>query len=160
MAQVKYSEALVQRAVRQQVRKMLAPTYGIVIATLFGTGIFATLSGSPVWFAYVAGFFFLQACFLPLVTMQLRSKFSFAGLVALKGECVAIDMTAGRFRANSALASIDLPLNRITTVVCSPDYWLLKSGRRTMMLLPTLDVPWPTVDGWLNELRQAGATVV
>ena len=159
MAQVKYSKHIVKRAIRHQVRKALGPPYWMMIALLAGAGIVAMLSGRHVWLACLIGSFFLQACLLPLVVIRLRSSTSIARLLALGSEDVAIDMTSGRLRAISALGSVDLPLSRITSVTCSPDYWLLQSGRSTMMMLPTADVPWPTVDGWLNELRQAGATV-
>ncbi|MEO8012144.1 MAG: hypothetical protein ABI650_10905 [Dokdonella sp.] len=160
MAHVKYSKALIKRAVRHQVSKALGGRYWLVITLLAGFGCMAFLSGGHVWLGYVAGALLLQAFVLPLVVMHVRTKSAIARLWTLGSHGLAIDMHCGRFRAHSAMGSVDLPLSRITAVTCSEDYWLLHSGRSTMMLLPTADVPWPTADGWLNELRQAGVRVV
>lgn len=159
MAHVKYTKALIKRAVRHQVSKMLGDRYWIFIALLAAIGVMTLLSGQNVWLTYVIGALLLQMCLVPLVVMHLRAKSTIARLWTLGPHGVAIDMHSGRFRANSALGSVDLPLSRITSVTCAEDYWLLHSGRSTMMLLPTADVPWSTADGWLNELRQAGARV-
>ncbi len=159
MAQVKYSKAVVKRAIRHQVRKALGTLYWIALALLGASFVFGVFSGRHDWFFGLTGTILVQACLVPLIAIRMRTNASLARLIALGEEGVSIDMNSGRFRAISSLGSIDLPLSRITTVTCSPDYWLLKSGRSTMMMLPTADIPWPTVDGWLSELRKAGAKV-
>lgn len=158
MAHVTYSKALIERAVRHQVRKTLGARYWISIALLFAAGVMTLLSGQNVWLACVIGSLLLQAFLLPLLAIHLR-RVSLAHLWTLGTHDVAIDIQSGRFRAHSSSSSVDLPLSKITAVTCSEDYWLLHSGRSTTVLLPTADVPWPTTDSWLNELRQAGAKV-
>lgn len=159
MAHVKYSRALIKRAVRHQVIKALGGRYWIFLALLAATGAITLFSGQNEGLGSIVGVLLLQACLVPLVVTHLRAKSAISRHSTLGTHGVAIDMHSGRLRAHSALGSVDLPLNRITSVTCSEDYWLLHSGRSTMMLLPTADVPWPTADGWLNELRQAGARV-
>ncbi|MEP6882118.1 MAG: hypothetical protein ABI866_09000 [Dokdonella sp.] len=159
MAHVKYSKALMERATRHQIRKTLGARYWISILLLVAAGVVTLASGQNIWLAYVIGAILLQACFIPLLAMRLRASWSLVRLWSLGMHEVAVDMQSGRFRAHSALGSMDLPLNRITSVTCAEDYWLLHSGRSTTLLLPTAEVPWPTTDSWLNELRQAGAKV-
>ena len=157
MAQVKYSKQLVKRAIRHQVRKALGSLYWIALVLLGASFLFGALRGQHDWFFGLTGTILVQACLVPLIAIRMKTNSSMARLIALGEEGVSIDMNSGRFRAISVLGSIDLPLSRITTVTCSPDYWLLKSGRSTMMMLPTTDIPRQIADGWLDELRRAGA---
>jgi membrane protein YdbS with pleckstrin-like domain len=159
MAHVKYSKALMQRAARHQLRKTLGARYWISIMLLVAAGAVTWVSGQNIWLVYVIGSILLQAFLVPLLALRLRAKDSLVRIWSFGTSEAAIDIQSGRFRAHSAFGSVDLPLSRITSVTCTEDYWLLHSGRSTTMVLPTAEVPWPTTDSWLNELRQAGAKV-
>ena len=131
--------------------------YWIALILLSVSVVFGVRLGKYDWFLGMTGTALVLACLVPLLAIRNRASASIARLRALGEAGVSIDMASGRLLVASVLGNMDLPLNRITTVTCTPDYWLLKSGRSTMMMLPTTDIPRQIADGWLDELRRAGA---
>lgn len=157
MAQIRYTETVIRRAARQQIQGALGPWYWVALS-LVGAFVFTGLArGWNNWLFGVLAAVAAQSVLIPLLAVRMRTRASLARLRALDDGRVSLDMTAGRFRLISRLGSIDLPLNRISRVTCRDDYWILKSGRSVLMMVPTEGVEWGTTQGWLEELRRSGA---
>lgn len=159
MQEIQYTEALIRSWTRYSMYRNVGPLYLVAMLLLSSSIGFGIVRGNHDWFFGVIATVFALGILVPLGVLRQHNQAALRRLRELEDGKLSIDILAGRLHLASALGNTDMPLVRVTQIKRFPAFWILLTGKASLMTLPITAIPIAVQQRWLLEFQAVGTKI-
>ena len=159
MQEIQYTEVLIRRWTRYSMARSLGPLYLIAMLLLASSIGFSIVRGSHDWFFGATATVFALGTVVPLGVLRRHVQAALGRLHELDNGKLSIDILAARLHMTSAMGNTDIPLARVTQLKRYPSFWVLMTGKTSLMTLPITTIPIAVQQRWLLEFQAVGTKI-
>ena len=159
MQEIQYTEALIRRWTLYSMVRSLGPLYLIAMLLLSSSLSLSIMRGSYDGFFGATATVLAFGVLVPLGVLRKHVQAALGRLRELDNGKLSIDILAARLHLTSAMGNTDIPLARVTQLKRYPSFWVLMTGKASLMTLPITDIPIAVQQRWLLEFQAAGTKI-